>query len=164
MTPWFRIACIAASSLILAWGSVAAGYPLVAPWIALLGLLWIAAGRSWAPAGYVGLALVLLAAATGMLLRVSPPLLLLASVLGLAAWDLEHFVQRLPLAAGQVDVGALEKRHYLRLAMVLLGAASLGLAADLLHGVRISFETAAGLAILAAWGLTYLVVRLRRAR
>jgi hypothetical protein len=51
-----------------------------------------------------------------------------------------------------------------KLGGVLAGAAALGLAADLVPGVHITFEVAAGLAILAAWGLAYLVVRLRKAR
>jgi hypothetical protein len=164
MTPWARRGCIIACGLLLGWAWAAAGHPVLAPWIILAGLLWIFLGGRWAPMAYLGLVLALSAAAVGMLLRVSPPLLLLASIFALAAWDLDYLGQRLSLAARQDDLRGLETRHYVKLGGVLACAAALGLAADLVPGVHITFEVAAGLAILAAWGLAYLVVRLRKAR
>lgn len=163
MMPWIRITVIAASCALLVWEAATGGYWLAAPWIALIGVLWIFIGTRWGPFGYVGLMAVVLAAGAGEILHLAPIPLLLALTFALAAWDLDHFSRRLALAAKQDDIAGLERNHLSRLGLVLLVGVALSLAAIVARGLSLSFEISGGLALLAAWGLTYLVIRLRRA-
>jgi len=110
-------------------------------------------------------ALVVLAttAAVQVLLTVGGGWPVLGLVAALVAWDLDQFAQ-LMRAAGRVDGAAeLERRHIQRLLVVaavggVLGAVGLGLR------VRLSFELALVLAVLAMLGLGISVGYLRRAR
>jgi hypothetical protein len=163
MTSAVRASVIIAGCALLAWAWAAAGYWLATPWIALSGSLWIFAGGRWAPVGYIALTLAALAAGLGDYLHLSSILLVLAFSFALAAWDLDHVSRRLALAAKQDDITGLERRHVTKLGLVLLAGAALSLTAILSHDLRLTFEITAGLALLAAWGLTYLLVRLRRA-
>jgi hypothetical protein len=163
MTRLSLFTLIGAASAFLAWDWAAGGFALVAVLIATGGLLWILAEtRGWRPAANLGFLLGALAAGAGEWYRLPPAPLLLALVLTLAAWDLADFSRRLASAAKEDDIPALERRHFARLGLVLALGAGLGWAALNLRSVRFKFEIAAVLALLGTWGLTQLILRLRK--
>ena len=88
--------------------------------------------------------------------------MLLGALGGLLGWDLADFARRLSYAAPTDDIVGMERRHLVRAGIV----AALGLGIALLSLVirinRLAFEVAVGLALLAALGLTRLVMRLRK--
>lgn len=150
------------SSAALATGCLAAAFGLAgASWLVLVllsfGVLWIVAislRLSWASS--VGLFGVYGFAAAGFWLQLSTPLLLAASLAGLAAWDLAAFDHRLGRAAPGDDVKGLERSHLLR----LVGLAGAGLVlslAALYLPARISFGWALLLVVLGMWGVGRLV-------
>jgi hypothetical protein len=94
--------------------------------------------------------------------------LLLSLVLALAAWDLSDFSRRLDATAGGgvlpelEDRRRLERRHLGWLAAILLTGVGLSIFALGARAVRFKFEVAAALALLGAWGVTQLILRLRK--
>jgi hypothetical protein len=88
--------------------------------------------------------------------------MLVGALGGLLGWDLSDFARRLRYAAPTDDVEGMERRHLARVGVV----AGLGLGLAYLSAViqvrRLAFEVAVGLILLAALGLTRLVMRLRR--
>lgn len=162
MSAAIRIVAIAGCAGLLAWPCYAGGYPLAASAAVVAGGLWIFAGRRWPAVGYLGLALTAVSVAAGEILGLAPVPLLFGLALSLAAWDLEDFSRRLARGALQDDRAALERRHLTKLGLVLALGLSLSLTALATRGVRLNFEVSVGLALLAAWGVMYLVVRLRK--
>jgi hypothetical protein len=88
--------------------------------------------------------------------------MLLAALGGLLGWDLSDFSQRLSYAAPTDDLRGMERRHLAR--VVVVAALGFGLAwlSMVVRIERLPFEVAVGLVLLAALGLTRLVMRLRR--
>jgi len=157
------IAVICACVALLAWDWALGGFALAAVLLATSGLLWIIAEtRHWRPAAYLGFFLVTLAAGAGEWFRLPSGPLLLSVGLALAAWDLSDFSRRVVLASKEDDILGLERRHLARLGLVLGIGVGLSGAALNLHSLRFKFEFAALLALLGAWGLTQLILRLRR--
>jgi hypothetical protein len=89
--------------------------------------------------------------AAGFWLRLSTPLLLAASLAGLAAWDLAAFARRLLRAAPEDDVRGLERKHLARLGVVALAGLALCLAALYLPA-KVSFGWALVLVLVGVWG------------
>jgi hypothetical protein len=169
MTRLSLFAAIAGSAGSAAWAWTAGGYSWVAPASALLGLAWIfAETRRVRVAAYIGFLLAAASAAAGEWQRLPPEVLLLSLVLALAAWDLSDFSRRLgATASGGIlpelqDRRQLELRHVGWLAAILLTGVVLSIFALEARAVRFKFEVAAALALLGAWGVTQLILRLRK--
>lgn len=171
MTRLSLFAAIAASALLAAPAWAAGGYNGVAVATALLGLAWIfAETRRVRAAAYLGFFLAAVGAAAGEWQHLPPVLLLLSLGLALAAWDLSDFSRRLDVPSGggvlpELEArGQLERRHLGWLALILLTGLVLSTFALQVRSVRFKFEVAAGLALLGAWGVTQLILRLRKSK
>jgi len=69
---------------------------------------------------------------------------------------------RLRYAAPTDDVDDMERRHLARVGMVALIGGGLAFLSTVIHIKRLAFEVAVGLILLAAIGVTRLVMRLRK--
>ena len=87
---------------------------------------------------------------------------LLAALGGLLGWDLSDFARRLSYAAPTDDVIGMERRHLERVGIVAALGFGLAILSLYIHVKRLAFEVAVGLVLLAALGLTRLVMRLRK--
>ena len=155
-------------SVILGTGSLAMGYYRAeffdgARWSILLGIVWILS--HWRKVHWVSslaFLLVVIGAAYGVWNSFTAYWMLLGALGGLLGWDLSDFARRLGYAAPTDDIRGMENRHIARVAVV--GALGFGLAwlSVVIRIERLPFEAAVGLVLLAALGLTRLVVRLRR--
>ena len=154
-------------STALAASALALGYAQAHLWagvvlIAGLGAFWLFGQRRgwrWVPS--LVLVLFVSAAVFGLGLAAEPIWMLLGVVVGLAAWDLDHFAQRMRKASHVEGVQNLERRHLLRLLLVsglgfLLSAAALEVRVELPMG------TALLLGLLAIMGLSRAIRFLRR--
>jgi len=170
MTCLSLFAAIAASALLAAAAWAAGGYNGVAVATALLGLAWIfAETRRVRADAYLGFFLAAVGAAAGEWQHLPPVLLLLSLGLALAAWDLSDFSRRLDVPSGSIPPelearGQLERRHLGWLALILLAGLALSTFALQVRSVSFKFEVAAGLALLGAWGVTQLILRLRKSK
>jgi len=145
---------------LVAGGYSLAGFSLLALLLGALGVIWIVGiirGWKWIP--LVGLLSVYGFAAAGFFLGLSGVLMFVGALLGLSAWDLSDFSARLKLAAEEDDVPSLERRHMLRLMLVLLPGAAL-VAVSLIVHIRISFEWMVVLILVAVWGFGRMVAQL----
>lgn len=124
-----------------------------------LAFLWLAARLpKWAALSSAGLIACLVVAALGVFLGAPPLAMLVASVFGLAAWDLAQFNRRFE-GIGRVEAAAeIEGRHLKRLLVV--GGVGLALgAAALFVRVRLSFAVILLLGLLTFLGLSQVVRR-----
>lgn len=155
-------------SIILGTGSLAYGYsqaamPDPARWCVLLGIVWILA--QWRKLHWVSSAaffLMLFAAAYGVWNQFTIFWMLLGALGGLLGWDLSDFAMRLSYAAPTDDVQGMERRHVERAAIVAVLGFGIALLSIYIHINRLAFEVAVGLVLLAALGLTRLVIGLRK--
>src|SRR5262245_10355455 len=155
-------------SIILGAGSLAYGYSIAgfenpARWFVWIAVLWILAfWRKLYWASSVAFLLLILGAAYGVWNSLTTVWMLLGGLGGLLGWDLSDFARRLSYAAPRDDIGGMERRHLARIAIV--AALGLGLAwlSVVIRINRLAFEVAVGVVLLAALGLTRLVVRLRK--
>jgi len=146
----------------LAWGYSAAGLDASARWLLAAGAVWLFA--QWRRVHWVG-SLVLLvfvaAAAVGLWIGLPVSLMTLGAISGLLGWDMADFTRRLHFASTTDDVRGMELRHMARVAIVsALGLGIAGITA--IVRVKIPFELAVILVLLAAIGLTRLVAWLQR--
>ena len=147
----------------LAYGFSQAGMTDPARWFVWLGIVWLLSQwRTLYWVASIAFALVVLGAAYGVRNNFTTIWMLLGALGGLLGWDLSDFARRLRYAAPTDDIAGMERRHLARAGIV----AALGLGLALLSLVirinRLAFEVAVGLVLLAALGLTRLVMRLRR--
>ena len=155
-------------SIIVGTGSLAIGYSqtgffIPARWFVLLGILWMVA--HWRKIyWFSGLALfgAIIAAAYGVWQGYATIWMLLGALGGLLGWDLSDFARRLSYAAPTDDVAGMERRHLERVGIVAALGFGLAILSLYIHIKRLAFEVAVGLVLLAALGLTRLVLRLRR--
>ena len=155
-------------SIILGTGSLAYGYfqagmPDPARWCTLLGIVWILAHWRkvyWFSA--LGLLLTIGAAAYGVWHNFTTIWMLLGALGGLLGWDLSDFAMRLSYAAPSDDIEGMERRHLERVGIVAVLGFGLALLSLVIHINRLAFEVAVGLVLLAALGLTRLVIGLRK--
>lgn len=155
-------------SIIIGAGSLAYGYwqaGLTDParWIVLMGIVWLLAHwRKYYWFSSVALLLAIFAAGYGVW-REFPTVWMLPGALGgLLGWDLSDFARRLGYAAPTDDVKDLERKHLARVGVVAALGLGLAILSLFIHVRRLAFEVAVGLILLAALGLTRLVMRLRR--
>lgn len=87
---------------------------------------------------------------------------MLGALGGLLSWDLSDFMQRLRFAAPTDDVDGMERRHLARVGIVAVVGGVLAYLSVVLQIRRLAFEVAVGLILLAALGVTRLVMRLRK--
>lgn len=147
----------------LTYGYFQAGMPDPARWCALLGIVWILAHWRkvyWFSA--LGLLLTIIAAAYGVWHNFTTIWMLLGALGGLLGWDLSDFAMRLSYAAGTDDIQGMERRHLERAGIVAALGFGLALLSLVIHINRLAFEVAVGLVLLAALGLTRLVIGLRK--
>ena len=155
-------------SIILGTGSLVYGYfqagmPDPARWYVLLGIVWILAHWRkvyWFSA--LGLFLTLIGAAYGVWNQFTTVWMLLGALGGLLGWDLPDFAMRLSYAAPTDDIQGMERRHLERVGIVAALGFGLALLSLYIHIKRLAFEVAVGLVLLAALGLTRLVIGLRK--
>jgi len=147
----------------LAYGYFQAGMPDPARWCVLLGVVWILAHWRkvyWFSA--LGLFLTIIGAGYGVWNQFTTIWMLLGALGGLLSWDLSDFAMRLSYAASTDDIQGMERRHLERVGVVAALGFGIALLSVYIHIKRLAFEVAVGLVLLAALGLTRLVIRLRK--
>jgi hypothetical protein len=137
-----------------------AGYPL---WFLLLAAVWLIAHfRKWYWFSSIALLVIIMAAAFGVWQEFSTVWMLLGALGGLLGWDLSDFARRLSYAAPMDDTRGMERLHMERVGIVAVLGLGLALLSVFIHIQRLAFEVAVGLVLLAALGLTRLVIGLRK--
>ena len=132
-------------------------------WFLLLAVLWLFAHyRKWYWFSSVALLLIIVAAAYGVWREIPTVWMLLGAVGGLLGWDLSDFARRLGYASPMDDTRSLERRHLGRAGIVAVLGGGLAVLSVFIHFRRLAFEVAVGLVLLAALGLTRLVIGLRK--
>ena len=155
-------------SIILGTGSLAYGYWQAglndpARWFLLLGIVWILAHwRKYYWFSSLALFITIIGAAVGVWSGFPTIWMLLGALGGLLGWDLSDFARRLSYAAPTDDVVGMERRHLERVGIVAALGFGLAILSLYIHIKRLAFEVAVGLVLLAALGLTRLVMKLRK--
>ena len=155
-------------SILLGTASLAMGYREAGAgsysiWFLLLAVLWLLAHfRRYYWFSSIALLLTVVAAAYGVWRGFPTVWMLLGAVGALLGWDLSDFARRLGYAAPMDDTRGLERRHLERVGIVAGLGVGLALLSLYIHINRLAFEVAAGLLLLAALGLTRLVIGLRK--
>jgi hypothetical protein len=163
MTIVAMVLSIVIGSASLAYGYLQADLTDPARWLALLGIVWLLA--EWRRLYWfssVALLLIIFAAGFGVWHDLPTIWMLLGALGGLLGWDLSDFARRLRYAAPTDDVKGMERRHLERVAIVAVLGGGLALLSLVIHVRRLAFEVAVGLILLAAFGVTRLVMRLRK--
>lgn len=147
----------------LAYGYWQVGYTSPARWLVLMGVVWLLAHwRKYYWFSSVALLLTIFAAGLGVWRSFPTVWMLLGALGGLLGWDLSDFVRRLSYAAPTDDVKSMEQHHLARVGVVALLGITLALLSLVIHIRHLAFEVAVGLVLLAAAGLTRLVLGLRK--
>ncbi len=147
----------------LAYGYSQEGFDDPALWIVLVGIVWaLAHWRRYYWFSSVALFLMIFAAGYGVWQEFPLVWMILGALGGLLGWDLSDFTMRLRYAAPADDIEGMERRHLARVGIVAALGFGLAYISTVVQVRRLAFEVAVGLILLAAFGLTRLVVRLRR--
>ncbi len=147
----------------LSYGYSQAGLTNPARWLLILGIVWLLAHwRKLYWFSSVALFITLIGAAVGVWLQFPTIWMLLGALGGLLGWDLSDFARRLSYAARTDDVQGMERRHLERVGIVAGLGFGLALLSLYIRINRLAFEVAVGLILLAALGLTRLVIGLRK--
>jgi hypothetical protein len=163
MTLIALILSILLGTISLAMGYLQAGAADYRFWFLLLAIFWLIAHfRKWYWFSSIALLLVIVAAAYGVWRGFPTMWMLLGAVGGLLGWDLSDFARRLSYAAPMDDTRGMERRHLGRAGIVAALGLGLSLLSVFVHFQRLAFEVAVGLVVLAALGLTRLVIGLRK--
>jgi hypothetical protein len=155
-------------SVLLGTASLAMGYSQggasdYSRWFLLLAILWLATHfRKWYWFSSVALLLMIFAAAYGVWRQFPTVWMLLGAVGGLLGWDLSDFARRLSYASPMDDTRGMERRHLERVGIVAALGLGLAILSVVIRDERLAFEVAVGLVLLAALGLTRLVIGLRK--
>lgn len=157
-----------ALSILLGTVSLAIGYgqggaTAYSRWLLVLAAVWLFAHfRKWYWFSSVALVVILAAAAYGVWLEYPAVWMILGAVGGLLGWDLSDFARRLSYASPMDDTRTLELRHLERAGIVAALGLGLALLSVVIRFQRLAFEVAVALLLLAALGLTRLVIGLRK--
>ena len=163
MTIIATVLSIIIGTVSLAYGYSLAGFSAPVLWIASLGVIWLLAHwRRLYWFSSIALILMIVAAAYGIWSGFPLHWMTFGALGGLLGWDLSDFYQRLRYAAPTDDVTGLERRHLARVGIVALLGGGLAVLSSVIQVRRLAFEVAVGLILLAAFGLTRLVMRLRK--
>jgi putative effector of murein hydrolase LrgA (UPF0299 family) len=142
-------------------GYAAGGMDAAARWFLIPAGVWLLGyWQRWHWIGSVMLLVFVAGAAAGLWLGLPPGLMLVGAVAALLGWDLAGFQRRLHFAAITDDVPAMERRHLIRVGIVALIAA-LAAGISLLVHIRVPFEVAVLLVLVAALGLSRLAAWLQ---
>jgi hypothetical protein len=163
MTIAVLVLSILLGTISLAIGYTQGGLAGYSFWFLLLTAIWlIAYFRKWYWFSSVALLVIIMAAAFGVWQEFSTVWMLLGALGGLLGWDLSDFARRLSYAAPMDDTRGLERLHMERVGIVAVLGLGLALLSVFVHVQRLAFEVAVGLVLLAALGLTRLVIGLRK--
>ena len=137
-----------------------AGYSL---WFLLLAAIWLMTHfRKWYWFSSIALLIMIMTAAFGVWAEFPVVWMLLGALGGLLGWDLSDFARRLSYASPMDDIRSMERLHMERIGIVAALGFGLALLSVFVHVQRLAFEVAVGLVLLAALGLTRLVIGLRK--
>ncbi|HSJ89279.1 MAG TPA: hypothetical protein VK909_18860 [Anaerolineales bacterium] len=129
----------------------------------VLAALWLFAHfRKWYWFSSIALIMIVIAAAYGVWREFPTVWMLLGAVGGLLGWDLSDFARRLSYASPMDDIRTMERLHMERVGIVAVLGVGLALLSVYIRIHRLAFEVAVGLLLLAALGLTRLVIGLRK--
>ena len=157
------ILSILIGTLSLAFGYGQGGASAAAVWFVIVAAVWLFAHfRKWYSFSSIALLILVSAAAYGVWREFATVWMLLGAVGGLLGWDLSDFARRLSYASPMDDTGGLERRHLGRVGIVAAIGVTLALVSIFVRIHRLAFEVAVGLLLLAALGLTRLVIGLRK--
>jgi len=163
MTNAAMILSIALGTGSLAYGYSQAGQVDPARWFIWLAFLWILSQwRKVYWASSVAFLFVIAGAAYGVWNNFTTLWMLLGALGGLLGWDLSDFARRLGYAAPTDDIRGMERRHLARVGIVAAIGFGLAWLSAVIRINRLAFEVAVGLVLLAALGLTRLVMGLRK--
>lgn len=163
MTTIVLVLSILLGTASLAMGYRQAGAEEYAPWFLALAAVWLFAHfRRWYWFSSAALLVMVVAAAYGVWHEFPAVWMLLGAVGGLLGWDLSDFARRLSYASPMDDTRGMELRHLERAGIVAALGLGLALLSVFLRFERLAFEVAVGLLLLAALGLTRLVIGLRK--
>jgi hypothetical protein len=147
----------------LAVGYFQAGMVDPARWFVLLGMVWILAHwRKYYWVSSPAFFITLIGAAYGVWHGLAIAWMLLGALGGLLGWDSSDFAVRLSYAAPTDDARGMERRHLARVGVVAVLGFGLAWLSAVIRINRLAFEVAVGLVLLAALGLTRLVIGLRK--
>ncbi|MGZ9226564.1 MAG: hypothetical protein ACXW4M_13510 [Anaerolineales bacterium] len=155
-------------SIILGTVSLAIGYSQAddssyALLILLLGVIWLVTHfRKWYWFSSIALLLIVFAAAYGVWREFPTVWMLLGALGGLLGWDLSDFARRLSYASPMDDTRSMERLHLERVGIVAALGFGLAILSVIIRVERLAFEVAVVLVLLAALGLTRLVIGLRK--
>ena len=132
-------------------------------WFFLLAVTWFVTHfRKWYWFSSIGLLIIVFAAAYGVWREFPTVWMLLGALGGLLGWDLSDFARRLSYASPMDDTRSIERIHMERVGIVSALGFGLAILSVIIHVERLAFEVAVGLVLLAALGLTRLVIGLRK--
>jgi hypothetical protein len=155
-------------SILLGTGSLAIGYwqggvANYMLWFLLLGAIWLVTHfRKWYWFSSIALLLIVFAAAYGVWRELPTIWMLLGALGGLLGWDLSDFARRLSYASPMDDTRSMERLHLERVGIVAALGFGLAILSVIIRVERLAFEVAVALVLLAALGLTRLVIGLRK--
>jgi phosphoglycerol transferase MdoB-like AlkP superfamily enzyme len=153
--------CIFLSTAMSAAGYYGAGMINQTFGLVVFGLAWMAGQHKWPWIASLGLAIMTLAAAIGLLYNLPAPMMIGGFLCAFIAWDLSGFNSRVKLAARDDNHGSLTQLHVLRLGLVIVVGFGVVILTRTIR-VHFNFEIAALLILAGVWGLSILVGRLRR--
>jgi hypothetical protein len=163
MTIIVLILSIILGTVSLANGYLQAGASNYSVWFLLLGVLWLVTHfRKWYWFSSLALLIMVFGAAYGVWREFPTVWMLLGALGGLLGWDLSDFARRLSYASPMDDTRGLERLHMERVGIVAALGFGLALLSVVIRVERLPFEIAVGLVLLAALGLTRLVIGLRK--
>jgi len=163
MTTIALILSILLGTASLAMGYSQAGAADYSRWLLIFAAIWLIAHfRKWYWFSSIALLVVIVAAAYGIWQGFPAVWMLLGAVGGLLGWDLSDFARRLAYASPMDDTRSMERRHLERVAIVAALGGGLAVLSIFIRFQRLAFEVAVGLVLLAALGLTRLVLGLRK--
>lgn len=154
-------------SIVFAAFSVAIGYGMGSLWLVVPVFLIAGGGwvffewRGWDWPASIFLVGFVAASVFGMLLLLSPLIMLLGVLAALLAWDLDHMSRRLKGVHEECMAECLAKQHLLRL-MLVNGCGLVLAIASLLIRTQVSFVGAIFMALLVILGVGFTVGYLRR--
>jgi hypothetical protein len=163
MTIIALVLSILLGTISLAIGYLQGGASSFVIWFLLLGGIWLVTHfRKWYWFSSIALLLIVFAAAYGVWQEFPIVWMLLSALGGLLGWDLSDFARRLSYASPMDDTRSMERLHLERVGVVAALGFGLAILSVIIRVERLAFEVAVGLVLLAALGLTRLVIGLRR--
>jgi hypothetical protein len=163
MTLIVLILSILLGTVSLAIGYSQAGASTYSLWFLLLAAIWLVTHfRKWYWFSSIALLTIVSAAAYGVWHEFPTVWMLLGALGGLLGWDLSDFARRLSYASPMDDTSSMERIHLERVGIVAALGFGLAILSVVIRIERLAFEVAVVLVLLAALGLTRLVIGLRR--